>query len=67
MANGKRQWGMPTQPAPTAPTPEPTPQQITDPYTRPDGDATVARNADGSVQIEQDRSLLGVYSITGQI
>ena len=62
MATARTQWDVPTQPAPSVPSPFPTPQQNSDPYAKPDGSA-VPLNADGSEQTEADRSLLGVCGL----
>lgn len=75
-ATGHSQWDIPTQPALSVPTPDPTPQQQTDPFQRPaetrspfmgpDGHLVVKKE-DGSVENYEgaDRSLLGV-SRSGQ-
>ena len=63
MATGRTQWDVPTQPGASVPSPYPTPQQSTDPYTKPEGSATVPLNPDGSEQTEADRSLLGVCEL----
>lgn len=65
-ATGHSQWDIPTQPALSVPTPDPTPQQYANPFPRPadngempaEGSAIV-RDADGK-PVETDRSLLGV-------
>ena len=65
-ATGHSQWDVPTQPALSVPTPDPTPQQHADPFSRPVGNGegqadggTAVRDANGNV-VETDRSLLGV-------
>ena len=56
-ATGHSQWDVPTQPALSVPTPDPTPQQYTDPFQRPP-----AVKVDGTAEDEEkDRNLLGVY------
>lgn len=74
-ATGHSQWEIPTQPALSVPTPDPTPQQTTDPFQHPPGTSSavvasdgtaVVRNEDGTVEHYEgaDRSLLGVcYAI----
>ena len=70
-ATGHSQWDIPTQPALSVPTPDPTPQQATGPFQHPPGtsaavvasDGTaVVKNEDGTVEHYEgaDRSLLGV-------
>lgn len=55
-ATGHSQWDVPTQPALSVPTPDPTPQQYTDPFQQPP-----ALKVDGIAEDEEkDRSLLGV-------
>ena len=61
-ATGHSQWDVPTQPALSVPTPDPTPQQQNDPFSKPpgsSGDTVMVRDADGNM-VETDRSLLGV-------
>ena len=73
-ATGHSQWDIPTQPALSVPTPDPTPQQMADPFKQPSGapatviapDGTaVIRKEDGTVEQYEgaDRSLLGVCSM----
>jgi len=61
-ATGHSQWDIPTQPALSVPTPDPTPQQYNDPFNKPGGVGPdgVMRNADGSGVSEQDRGLISV-------
>lgn len=69
-ATGHSQWEIPTEPAPSAPTPDPTPQQAIDPFHKPSTpqlhgskeDGEVVENNDRSVENYQgaDRGLLGV-------
>lgn len=55
-ATGHSQWDVPTQPALSVPTPDPTPQQYTDPFQQPP-----AVKMEGIAEDEEkDRSLLGV-------
>lgn len=55
-ATGYSQWEVPTQPALSVPTPDPTPQQYTDPFQQPP-----AVKVEGTAEDEaRDRSLLGV-------
>lgn len=55
-ATGHSQWEVPTQPALSVPTPDPTPQQYTDPFQQPP-----AVRLEGTAEDEEkDRSLLGV-------
>lgn len=55
-ATGHSQWEVPTQPALSVPTPDPTPQQYTDPFRQPP-----VVKVDGATEDEEkDRSLLGV-------
>lgn len=65
-ATGHSQWDVPTQPALSVPTPDPTPQQHTDPFSKPAQNeglqaerSTPLRDEHGNV-VETDRSLLGV-------
>ena len=61
-ATGHSQWDVPTQPALSVPTPDPTPQQPHDPFNKPGGVGPdgVMRNADGSEVSEQDRGFISV-------
>jgi len=65
-ATGHSQWDVPTQPALSVPTPDPTPQQHADPFSKPAQNeglqmerSAPLRDEHGNV-IETDRSLLGV-------
>ena len=59
MATGYRQWEVPTKPAPSVPSPSPTPQQASSPFTKFDSKTSISGSPDGSVQ-EADRGLLSV-------
>lgn len=71
-ATGHSQWDVPTQPALSVPTPDPTPQQYTDPFQKPAGGPTSPfMGPDGQMQVKKedgtvenyegaDRGLLGV-------
>ena len=55
-ATGHSQWDVPTQPALSVPTPDPTPQQYTDPFQQP----PVVKVEGAAEDEEKDRNLLGV-------
>lgn len=70
-ATGHSQWEIPTQPALSAPTPDPTPQQASDPFQQPPDGSAGTPDANGSGAIRglndadpnyqgADRSLLSV-------
>ncbi|MCJ1470893.1 hypothetical protein MMC07_009541 [Pseudocyphellaria aurata] len=79
-ATGVSQWEIPTQPALSAPTPDPTPQQASDPFQRPpDGSAaTPGANDNGTARSQNgvdpeyqgaDRNLLSdlaINAVTGK-
>lgn len=67
-ATGISTWDIPTQPAPSVPTPGPTPQQGGDPFSQPSGSAQYGGGSDSSTKPHDgpenyqgaDRSFLSV-------